>query len=255
MLCGTSLPKGTVAKFDRTTRTIRCEVCPTALADAESPPVDVGVAGASARREEQRRRTKREAETKRRFGNHLGGALLAVAGERQSTRAWGRGAEGEERLAAALADLAEVVVLHDRRVPGTRGNIDHIVIARSGVFVVDAKFWKGTIKIRHRGRLFRSDKRLYVGSRDGSDLADKMGWQVEAVSRALEVAGLPDAVVTPVLCFVKGEWPLLFPPDSYRGVRLEGLGSLRKLVSSTGVLDRDRIDRVSRALAAALPPK
>ena len=114
-------------------------------------------------------------------------------------------------------------VLHDRRVPGTRGNIDHIVIAAAGVYVVDAKRYRGLIRIRDRGGLLRADRRLYVGSRDCSRLAENMGWQVEAVKSIVQSAGL-DAMppVIPVLCFIDGEWPLLFPPETYEGVRLEG---------------------------------
>lgn len=48
-----------------------------------------------------------------------------------------------------LRDLqAGEVVLSDRRVPGGKGNIDHVVIARSGVWVIDTKQWKGRIEYR-----------------------------------------------------------------------------------------------------------
>ncbi len=68
-------------------------------------------------------------------------------------------------------------MLHDRRVPGTRGNIDHIVMAPADVFIVDAKNHKGRIEIRDRGSFFRTDYRLTVGGRDCSSLADGMSWQ------------------------------------------------------------------------------
>jgi hypothetical protein len=58
----------------------------------------------------------------------MGGIALAITAEPQSTRAWERGSIGEQKLADALAGLDYVTVLHDRRVRGTRGNIDHIVI-------------------------------------------------------------------------------------------------------------------------------
>lgn len=65
--------------------------------------------------------------------------------------------------------------LHGRRVPGTKGNLDHVVVASAGVFVVDAKRYQGRIEIRNRGWFFRPDDRLYVGRRDCSDLADGAG--------------------------------------------------------------------------------
>jgi len=188
------------------------------------------------------------------FGRRLGGALLAVTYEPQSTRAWATGARGEQELAAALAGVPDVVALHDRRVPGTRGNIDHLVVGPAGLFVVDAKRYKGRLQIRDKGGLFRTDNRLYVGGRDCSRLADNMGWQVQAVESVLasvEVI-LP---VTPVLCFIGVDWPLLFRPDSFRGVRLEGPKSLRKLISATPALDADAIDKLARILATGLQGK
>lgn len=107
---------------------------------------------------------------------------------------------------------------------------------------------------RDRGGLFRTDNRLYVGGRDCSRLADNMGWQVKAVETLLasiEVV-MP---VTPVLCFIGVEWPLLFPPDSFRGVRLEGPRSLRKLITATPALDADAIDTLTRILATGFPAK
>src|SRR5260370_8573716 len=107
--------------------------------------------------------------------------------EPQSTRAWAPGASGEAKLAETLAAMPNLRVLNDRRVPGTRGNIDHLVIAPAGVFVVDAKNYRGMIEVRDVGGLFKIDKRLFVGRRDCSKLADNMGCQVESVLQALGV--------------------------------------------------------------------
>ena len=175
--CSIALLAGEVAVYDRPTRTIHCVSCPTA-ADPEPQAIDAGVAGRSARQEHDRRATKRETAVKERWGNRIGGAVLALTDEPQSTRAWAVGARGEEKLAEALDGFS---VLHDRRVPGTRGNIDHIVVAPAGVFVVDAKRYEGRIEIRNHGWFLRPDERLHVGRRDCSALADKMGWQVVAV--------------------------------------------------------------------------
>jgi len=137
--CGTPLPRGMPAVWDRTTRTMHCIECPT-VPDAPDPlPVDEGMAGASARREYERRVAKRDAVINERYGRRLGKVVRAVTSAPQSTRAWAIGARGEEKLAAAFAGIDELRALHDRRVRGTRGNIDHIVVAPAGVFVVDAK--------------------------------------------------------------------------------------------------------------------
>jgi hypothetical protein len=251
--CGTLLTAGTDALYDRTEKSVRCIFCPSENGP-DSATVDPGVAGASARREYERRVASREARARGRFGRRLGGVILALTDDPQSTRAWARGSEGEKELADALAGVEGIRVLHDRRVPRTRGNIDHIVVAPGGVFVIDAKRYEGTIRVRDVGGLFTRDERLYVGRRDCSRLAEKMTWQVDAVAHAL-VSTQPTPPITPVLCFVRGEWPLLFPPDSYRGVRLEGTRSITKLVLQDVLLDDQAISRVTDVLSRHLPPK
>jgi hypothetical protein len=249
--CGIALNTGEVAVYDRATRTIHCVSCPTAPAP-ELPDVAAGVAGRSARQVHDRRAAKREAVVKERWGDRIGGVVLALTEEPQSTKAWAVGARGEEKLAKALDGFS---VLHDRRVPGTKGNIDHIVIAPAGVFVVDAKNYAGRIEIRNHGWFLRPDERLHVGRRDCSALADMMGWQVAAVEKALLAAGVESLPpITPVLCFVDGDWPLIAPPDVFRGVRLESARSLRKRLAGE-VLDEAAVGQLTRILAGALPPR
>lgn len=255
-LCGLALGQGTEAYYQAATRTVRCLDCPAQSQPAEPTALDMGVAGGSAQSEFDRRRDARAARVKGRLGNFVGGVVLGLSDEPQSTRAWASGAVGERGLAHALGHIEGLQVLHDRSVPGTRGNIDHIVVAAAGVFVVDAKHYRGLIRIRDRGGIFKTDNRLYVGSHDCSELADNMGWQVTAVQAALSAAGIdPAPTVTPVLCFVDGEWPLFGGPDSYKGVRLEGKRSIKKLVSATGSLDPANIERLVGVLAKALPAK
>lgn len=276
--CGLSLRRGEVAVYERATRSIRCVECPTSGPSCRvaAPPVeptaessaqppaeavaesvlDSGTAGASARREHERRSAKRAAEVRDRWGNRLSSVVLALTDDPQSTRAWATGAQGEEQLAAALEGIEGLRVLNDRRVPGTRGNIDHIVIASAGVFVVDAKRYEGRIEIRNKGWFLRLEYRLYVGRRDCSRLAESLGWQVEAVTSALVSAGIdPLPPITPVLCFIDGDWPLFSAPDEFAGVRLEGPKSLRKFATATSTLDAGDIDALARILATALPSK
>jgi hypothetical protein len=251
--CGRALAVGTEALHDRRTRTVRCVQCPD---PATEDPVDSGIAGASAQHEYEKRKERRATRTKDRFGRRLGGVVLALTDEPQSTRAWAMGALGEQHLASALDHIEGIHVLHDRRVAGTRGNVDHLVIAPAGVFVVDAKRYDGLIRVRDVGGLFRTDERLYVGRRDCSKLADNLGWQVEAVGRALRsipAESMPP--ITPVLCFVDGDWPLLRPPSSFRGVRLESERSIRKLLMTGDVLESAEVERLTRLLAEAFPPK
>src|SRR4051794_15509835 len=108
--------------------------------DPTPDPPDPGTAGASARREHARRRANRERRIRQKHPR-LGGAILALSGEPTHQEAWARGASGEELVADWLSKHLRdsAIVLHDRRVPRSRANIDHLVVARSGVWVVDSK--------------------------------------------------------------------------------------------------------------------
>lgn len=112
----------------------------------------VGNAEASARREFERRHAKRQRRIAARWGR-LAPVVNLIADDPQSTKAWARGSDGERRLAAHLErKLGDaVVLLHDRRVPRTRSNIDHLAVASSGVWVVDAKNYQGRVERRGVG--------------------------------------------------------------------------------------------------------
>ena len=68
-------------------------------------------------------------------------ALVMLYGFVQSPKvdAWRTGAEGERATARDLDGLgaAGFVVLHDRRVPGYGGNIDHVAIGPTGVWAIE----------------------------------------------------------------------------------------------------------------------
>jgi hypothetical protein len=204
-----------------------------------------------------RREAKRDAAITERWGTGIAAKLVrAVSVEPQSTTAWAIGAAGEEKLAAELASVSGIRMLHDRRVPGTRGNIDHIVIGPAGVFVIDAKNHRGRIAIRDRGGLLRSDYRLTVAGRDCSRLADDMTWQTDAVRISLVGHGFdPVPPVVAVLCFLNVEWPLLRPPNIFRGVRVESHRSIKRLVATPERLTAQDADRIAASLSASFPAK
>ena len=178
-LCGATLAAGQIAIYERSRKTVRCdEPClkpppESKTADADVPgrgeadtdtlndavqqtAIDSGVPGASARREHERRRAKREADVRAKHPL-AGGLILALQSDPQSTTAWATGAEGEERLGARLNAVAfdDVRVLHDRRIPKARADLDHLVVCPTGVIVVDAKKYKGRPQLRVEGGILR----------------------------------------------------------------------------------------------------
>src|SRR3989442_14631086 len=175
-VCGKGLETGTRAHWDSATRSLVCLSC----LGGES------TAGGSAQREFERRRDLRQ---QRVLAAHpkLGRLQLALSKERQTTVAFERGAQGEARVARVLAALAieGVSLIHDRQLPGTRGNIDHIAVTPSGVFVIDTKNYKGKVEKRNVGGWLRSVHHLYVGGRDKHVLLEGVRHQAQFVSEVV----------------------------------------------------------------------
>lgn len=102
----------------------------------------------------------------------------------QSTIAWNTGALGEERLGRRLDELSSETmrVLHDRRIPGTRADIDHIAVTPTGIFVIDAKKYRGRPSLKVEGGILRPRvEKLLVGTRDQTKLVDGVLNQVDVV--------------------------------------------------------------------------
>ncbi len=248
------MPKGALARWDREAKAATCVAC---LGEPEAEleeAIDRGVAGASARRVYQRRHDKREQAIKAAHPK-LGKVILALTDDPHSTRAWGVGAVGESVLGGVLERFRSdsVAVLHDRRIAGTAANIDHIVISAAGIFVIDAKRYRGKVEVRPVGSFFRPVNALYVGGRDRTKVIHGMARQVEAVKNAL--AGTPDdgLVLRPVVCFVDSEWGLFQRPIDYGGVRVLWPDALTKLIRSHGDLAPATVARLERRLIVALP--
>lgn len=95
---------------------------------------------------------------------------VAVSDDTQSTRAWAVGAVGEKVLAKSLDALTNrgVRVLHDRRISRTKANIDHSAIGPSGVFVIDAKRYRGRPSLRIQAGVLRPRRETRCWSGPGT---------------------------------------------------------------------------------------
>ena len=260
-VCGSELPAKAEAIYERATKTVRCvshEVStPAAPPVGEEPDlavpevVDAGTAGASARREFERRKAAREERIRAKHPK-LGGLILAVSDDPQSTTAWNTGALGEEKLGGGLDRLASETIrlLHDRRMPRSRANIDHLAVTPTGVYVIDAKKYRGRPHLKIDGGLFRPRvERLLVGSRDCTKLVDGVLKQVDVVRGILE----PGVPVHGVLCFVEADWPLLGGNFTTRDVHALWPKKLYPKLQAEGPLTADTIAEIHRTLAQALP--
>jgi Nuclease-related domain len=213
--------------------------------------LDRGHAGASVQREYLRRRRNREARIRSRHPL-IGGLLLAVGGAPQHEVAFRSGQVGEELVARSLErGTAEgrAIILHDRQMPHGRGNIDHLAVAPSGVYVIDAKNINGRVSV---SRPLFAQAKLKVNRRNRRGLVDGLDRQVAAVRRSLARLDHADVPVHGVFCFTKAELPLL--GAQIRGHRLCHPRGVIKRLNGNGPLSDESIADITRGLADSFGP-
>jgi hypothetical protein len=240
--CGSPLASGDRARWDQVARTVTCPRC----WEVEVEP------GASLAREHQRRKAKREART-RAAHPRIGGLLLALRDAPQHERAFRQGELGERTVAASLEKRTAdgpASILHNRRMPGGRGDIDHLAIAPTGVFVIDAKAHRG--KVRVANPLF-GQPRLLVAGRNRTRLIDGLERQLAAVGAALIDSGCADVPTQGVLCFMEADLPVLGTMN-IRGHLVLYPRAVAKRLNAPGPLAKETIDAVGHTLSVAFPP-
>lgn len=253
-VCARAIDVGELAAWDSERRVVTCDGC----IDDSSTDVQSGIAGHSAVAEAERRRQRqadrRSQDIERR--PVLGRLAWALDPEPDAGRSYAKGAIGEQRLGASLDELSVsgVLTLHDRRLPGSRANIDHLAVAPSGVWVIDAKRYSGRLAKVDKGGWFRTDVRVSVGGRDRTNLIAGVHKQVMAVDHALTSPQGDKPPVHGVLCFIDVELGLFDRPFTLDGVLITWRKALRKRLVEEGPLDAERRAVVHRRLAQSFPP-
>jgi hypothetical protein len=294
-VCNQHLSIGDLAQINDDSQHYTCAPCAVRdksfeevdEAGALDQPIHFGTPGGAAQREYERRRAK-DRQTARRelpvrialivffmiiagvFGNHLhhgdGGLFAVLAGlvglayfmqHRQSTEAWGTGARGERAVGARLAKIESkgVVAIHDRRIPGSRANIDHIAVAPTGVYVIDTKVVSGKVVVKTTGPIWnRGPVRLFIKGRDKSSFIEGMDRQVEAVSRVVQgVRWAAGVEIKPMVCLVGAEVGFFARPWRIRGVWVGWPREMQRVLTKSGSLSSQHVVELSLILASKLP--
>jgi hypothetical protein len=105
-----------------------------------------------------------------------------------NTKAWRRGAKGERLTARRLRRLGRGwTIFHDLAIPGSRANVDHLVIGPPGVFLIDSKHYRGRLTLTPDGTLWHGRYTL-------THVLATARWEADVISQVL------GATVTPMLC-------------------------------------------------------
>lgn len=152
---------------------------------------------------------------------------------------WDKGARGERMTADDLEPLLDhgFVLLHDRQIPGSRANIDHIAVGPTGMFVIETKYLSGKVEV--------IQDKLYVSDRLRSNYIDETYREAYAAQVAVRELLEPlKAIVVPVLCIHSARMPWF--DHAVAGVHLvSGSGLERLLRTGPTILSDDQIQQVA----------
>ena len=165
-----------------------------------------------------------------------------------------KGVIGELGVAKDLEYLAKeygLTALHDLSIPGTKANIDHILISRKVVYVIDAKNYTGIVNISMNRQ---GKKTLKVGGRDQTLLVEKVKKYADSVRDFLESENVSVKIV-PLLAFYRGK----FHDDSaisVDGVTVNIFGIENELLRNANIKRPEiDIDYVANLILKNFPPK
>jgi hypothetical protein len=259
LVCARDLERGAHAWWNDERRFVTCVECSGVADDPDFNPPDLmhrtGFANENFKRDQLRDLKDSDNSIRNAYAD-LGRMIWDVSHARTSPKVWGVDAGGKSIVGEMLDPLVDhgMIVLHDVRMPSERNKVDHIVVAPSGIHVIDSRSFRGQrVEIRKDKRFIGHSSSLYVGGRDFTHLIENMGHQVRRVYAFTN--DLPSAYntnVTPVLCFVDAQWRWARKRLALGNVEILWPKVLLRLLSRPGSLSRDDIEAIGCRLASRL---
>ena len=216
-LCQINLLKGSKARYFPSRKKVQCL--------SHEHITTLGVAGKSA----QDKALSIEAKRKEKIESikYIGKIVYPFLDPSKEAQKWAKGAKGERRVGKILDEIASennFKVLHDRAIPKSKANIDHILVTPKGIFIVDAKNYKGKVEIRKNGSWLSPGKdKLVVDGSDRSSLVEGVRWQIKTMSELLGEHNLNPGICG-ILGFVDANWHLFGKQLAIEGIYLNNRG-------------------------------
>jgi hypothetical protein len=150
-------------------------------------------------------------------------AIASYVWKKQTT--WAIGAKGEESVIRALRKLdPSFKRIHDVFLPGYDGNIDHVVVGPTGVFVIETKNHNGTIscngdywgrkKVGRRGTVYSSN----IGNPSKQAKRNSL-----MLKKWLESKNIDVGYITAVVVFTNDDLELRVVKPTVKVVQVDGL--------------------------------
>ena len=235
-LCKITISKGTDIRYYSESKNVTCLEC--------FSNNSYGEAGKSAKDKALKIESKRKESVE--SIPIIGKFIYPFLDPSKEAQKWSKGADGEEKVGSLLDELAvenNFIAIHDRRIPGSKANIDHMLITPKGIFIIDAKNYKGLVELRKSGSFFMPGKQsLFVNGKNRDNLVEGVKWQVGAVKASLIDSKV---LVVGVLAFTQNNWPWVGKPKLIDGVYLnsKGISEVINDANSDCLIDVDLISK------------
>jgi len=176
-----------------------------------------------------------------------------------ATGTWFRGGTEEP---SALRPIQEALagratMLTDRKIPGGLAQLDLLVVASSGVWVVSSRRAHGLIEYKNAGGPLRNDRRLVVGGTDETAAVEQLAGDLVPVTSIIANPTIP---VSAALVMIDGDWGgksalrmLAKRPYRHLGVYVTWPAALIKIIEQPGPLSPDGIQSITGILERKLP--
>jgi len=141
---------------------------------------------------------------------------------------WNKGIKGEKIVAEYLKKqlTRDYIIFNDVKFPGSRGNLDHVVVGPNGVFVIETKNLSGFFVIDNKEWLFKKHSFLNVPLKR---YITQPGKQVLTNAKDLNKflnsnsVNLNDLWVNPIVTLIKNNYKIKNKPKHYNIVNLTSI--------------------------------
>jgi hypothetical protein len=174
----------------------------------------------------------------------------------RGSRKWVQRADADRRARSRLQFIESrgVIVLNDRREPGSKSSIKLIAVSSSGVFVIDTKNYKGLVHTKRLGPLGNlGTPELHVGRRNCTTSVEQVARQMKVVRDALQSTSWGSEVpVHGMLCLTRADWGFASAIE-ISDVWVGWPKLMAGRVQAPGVMDSPTVQEVSEMIALQLP--
>ena len=171
-------------------------------------------------------------------------------------RTWVQRAEVDRRARARLRVIEGegVIVLNDRRIPGSKSTIKLIAVSSAGVFVIDTNNYKGLVHTKRPGPIGDlGPNELHVGRRNCTSSVEHVARQMGFVRAALDTSPWGSEVpIHAMLCLTRAEWGFASAIE-ISDVWVGWPKLMAGRVQAPGLMDSPAVQEVSEMIAHHLP--